>query len=165
MDASFEILLECILFLAMALTTLGLVVPLFPGFIVLWLIALGYLFVVGWQGWNLAFFAVLTLLAIAGMLADNVLVARGAAQGGASWWSIGLALLAGLVGTFLFPPWGGFVAAPLALFLAEYYRHREMEKTWASVKGMVKGWGWATVARVALGALMTLVWGLWALWT
>ena len=162
MDTSWEFWLECVFFLLMALTTLGLVIPLFPGFIVLWLIVLGYLLVVGWQGWNLVFFVVLTLLAIAGMLVDNVAVGMGAARGGASWTGILLALLAGVVATLLFPPFGGFVAAPAVLFLVEYYRRRDLNQTWSALKGLAKGWGWAIVARVALGALMVLIWSAWA---
>jgi len=162
METSWEFWLECALFLLMALTTLGLVIPLFPGFIVLWLIVLGYLLLVGWQGWNLVFFVVLTLLAIAGMLVDNVAVGMGAAKGGASWKGILLALLAGLVATLLFPPFGGFVAAPAVLFLVEYYRRRDLDQTWSALKGLAIGWGWAVVARLTIGVLMVALWSLWA---
>jgi uncharacterized protein YqgC (DUF456 family) len=44
---------------------------------------------------------------------------------GASWWSIILALVAGLIGTFAFPPIGGLIAAPLVLYLLEWNRLQE----------------------------------------
>ncbi len=164
MEATWEFWLECALFLVMVITALGLAIPLFPGFIVLWLVAVGYLLLVGWQGWNLVFFIVLTVLAVVGMLVDNIAVGMGASKGGASWKGILLALLAGLVATFLFPPFGGFVAAPAVLFLVEYSRRRSLEHTWQAMKGMAKGWGMALVLRVLMGFLMTFVWAVWA-WT
>ncbi len=156
---------ELLFLLGLLLNVAGLVVPLYPGFLVMWLMGLGYLLVVGFRAAHVAFFVVFTLLAVLGMVADNVLAGWGAARGGASGWTITLALLVGLVATFLWPPLGGCVAMPLTVLLVESLRQRGMEQGWRAVRGWLYGWGWSLVARVLIGLVMTGVWVAWALYT
>ena len=84
--------------LAVMLTGLfGLVIPVFPGMLILWLAALGYGAVSGFGTLGTWMFGLITLLALVGMVIDNVLMGAGARQGGASWTALalgmGLALL------------------------------------------------------------------------
>lgn len=149
----------------MLIGLVGLIVPIFPGLLVIWLAALGYGIAVGFdvKGWII--FALVTILMIFGSLVDNVLMGAKARQGGASWISIGLGLLAGVAGSLMFPPFGGILAAPLTLFLAEYVRRkRNWNEAFATVKALVVGWGWAFVIRFAIGVVMTGLWMIWA-WT
>lgn len=161
----YETLLECALALVLMVCTLAVVVPFVPVFAIMWLVALGYAFLAGWNGTTVAFFVVLTLLALAGLLADNVAMGMGAAQGGVRWTSIALAFGAGLVAAALWPPFGGLVAMPVVLFLAEWARWRDMARSWQGVKGWLKGWGMGFVARLILGLMFTVVWSIWAFLT
>ncbi len=79
----------------------GLLVPLFPGIVVMWLAALGYGVVTGFSTLGIVLFIIITLLMLAGTLVDNVLMGAGARKAGASWLSIAAALVAGVVGTLL----------------------------------------------------------------
>jgi uncharacterized protein len=145
----------------MLLGLLALVVPLLPGLIIMWLAALGYGIASGFSTLGIVIFVVISILVIGGSLVDNLLMGAGARQGGASWWSILVALLAGLLGTLFFPPFGGFVLAPLAVLLLEYLRLRDLNKAWQSLRGLATGWGAAYFVRILLGLVVI---GLWALW-
>ena len=146
---------------AMLVGLVGLVVPLFPGIVVIWLAALGYGIAVGFNTLGTILFVVITIFMLAGTLVDNVLMGVGARQGGASWLTLGAALVAGIVGTLLFPPFGGLIATPLVVLLIEYLRSHDWSKTWIAVRGLAVGWGLSFVARFIIGVVMVLLWGVW----
>jgi len=142
---------------------IGLIIPIFPGLLVIWLAILGYGIATGFQWWSWLIFAIITLLAIAGSLIDNVLIGAKALQKGASWLSLGIATVAGIAGSFLFPPFGGLPAAVLAVLVFEYSRQRDWQKAVQLTKGMATGWGIAFVIRFAIGVVMISLWALWAI--
>lgn len=139
----------------------GLVVPVFPGLVVMWLATLGYGVMAGFNTLGIVLFIILTLLMIAGSLADNVLMGVGARRGGAAWTTIAAALVAGVLGTLIFPPIGGLIAAPLIVLLLEYRRLGDMDKAWQALRGLATGWGLSFVARFGIGLLMMGLWWLW----
>ena len=140
----------------------GLIVPIFPGIVVIWLATLAYGVVVGFNLLGIIFFVVLTLLMIAGTTADNFLMAAGSRKGGASWWTIAAGLLAGTIGTIVFPPFGGLIAAPLVILLIEFLRVREFNQAWRATGGLVAGWGLSFFVRLGIGVLMLVLWLVWA---
>jgi uncharacterized protein YqgC (DUF456 family) len=147
--------------LVMLIGLVGLVIPLFPGIVVIWLGALGYGILAGFNTVGIVFFVLITLLMLVGVTIDNVLMGVGARRGGASWVSIGLGLVAGIIGTLLVPPIGGLIAAPLAVFLVEYLRVGDWAKVIAAVRGLATGWGLSFLARFGIGLLMFVLWGFW----
>lgn len=149
------------LLVVMLVGLFGLVVPIFPGGVVIWLAGLGYGLLYGISGWGIPIFALMTVLMIAGALADNVMMGASARQKGASWTAILLGLLAGVVGTIFFPPFGGLIAAPLTLFAVEFLRLGDSVEALHITRGLVIGWGKAFVVRFGLGVLMILLWGAW----
>jgi uncharacterized protein YqgC (DUF456 family) len=147
--------------LVMLVGLFGLVVPLFPGIVVIWLGALGYGILATFNTVGIVFFVLITILMLVGVMIDNVLMGVGARRGGASWLSIGLGMLAGILGTLLVPPIGGLIAAPLAVFLVEYLRVGDWAKVVEAVRGLATGWGLSFLARFGIGVLMVLLWGFW----
>lgn len=145
----------------MLLGLVALVVPVLPGLIIMWLAALGYGLASGFSTLGIVVFVVISILVIGGSLVDNLLMGVGAKQGGASWWTILVALLAGLLGTLFLPPFGGFVLAPLAVLLLEYLRLRNLKEAWRSLRGLATGWGAAYFVRILIGLVVI---GLWVLW-
>jgi hypothetical protein len=141
----------------------GLVIPIFPGIMVIWLAALGYGVVTGFTTLGTILFVLITLLMLVGITIDNVLMGAGARQGGASWLSIIVGMVAGVVGTLIFPPIGGFIAAPAAILLLEYSRGRDLEKAWRATRGLAMGWGLSFLVRFGIGVLMIGMWLVWAL--
>lgn len=139
----------------------GLILPIFPGTVVMWLAALGYGIVNGFSTLGIVLFVVITILMLAGTIIDNVLMGAGARKGGASWLSIGAALVAGVAGTLLWPPVGGLIAAPLAVLLLELKRTDDLGKAWQALLGLAKGWGLSFIFRFGIGVLMMGLWWLW----
>ncbi len=140
---------------------IGLIVPVFPGLVVMWLAALGYGIAFGFSTPGIVIFVFISLLAIIGSVIDNVLMGVGARTGGASWIAIGIALLAGIIGTILLPPFGGIIAAPLAILLFEYARLKDWGKAWSAFKGLTVGWGASFAARFGIGLTIIFLWWLW----
>jgi uncharacterized protein YqgC (DUF456 family) len=134
----------------------GLAVPIFPGVTVIWLAALGYGVVTGFNTLGWVLLAVITVLFIIGVTIDNVLMNAKAHKDGAAWSSLGLGMLAGILGTVFFPPLGGIIAAPLVVLLIEYL-------ALATLRGMAIGWGTAFVVRFLIGLAMIGIWLVWAL--
>jgi len=136
MDAWLETSVFWVTQIVMLLGLLGLVVPIYPGLVVMWLAGLGYGIVQGFNPLGWVVFALMTILMLFGTVIDNILMGAGAKKSGASWAGIGVALLAGLVGTVLFPPLGGLIAAPLAVLGYEYWRQKDWQKAWAALRAV-----------------------------
>jgi uncharacterized protein YqgC (DUF456 family) len=66
----------------------GLIIPIFPGLVVIWLSALFFGLVVGFDTLGIIIFILITLGMVAGSLVDNFLMGAGARVGGASWLTI-----------------------------------------------------------------------------
>jgi uncharacterized protein YqgC (DUF456 family) len=141
-----------------------LIIPIFPGITVIWVAALLYGFVAGFDTLGIIVLVIITLGMIAGVSADNLLMGAGARQGGASWLTIIVALIAGIVGMVLFPPIGGFIAIPLAIFLLELLRVREWRGAWRAIKGLALGWGLSFLVRFGIGLGMIAIWLGWAIY-
>lgn len=139
----------------------GLIIPIFPGGIIIWVGALFYGLTAGFTTWGGVFFIIITLLAIACSLVDNVLMGAEARKQGASWLSLLLAAAGGVLGTLLLPPFGGLVGAPLFLVVSEWRRHKDWDRALQTTRGLAVGWGWSFLARFGIGVVMIVTWGLW----
>jgi uncharacterized protein len=140
---------------------IGLIVPIFPGIVVIWLAALVYGLVAGFTPLGWVLMALLTVLMVTGTTIDNVLMNAKAHKEGASCFTLVLGMVAGILGTIFFPPFGGLIAAPLVVWLIEYLRLRDLKRAWSSVRGMAIGFGASYVVRLMLGLAMI---GLWLVW-
>jgi uncharacterized protein len=158
-----EVFLFGITLFVMLIGLIMTLIPLFPGIVVIWLAALGYGLLTGFNLFSVIMFIIITVLMIAGVTVDNLLMGAGARKGGASWWAIFAAIAAGILGTLLFPPIGGLVAAPLAVLLIEYWRVKDMRKAGSAFKGLAVGWGLSYAAKFGIGIVMICFWGFWAL--
>ena len=162
MPAWLETTIHILTFLTMLFGLFGLIIPVFPGNVVMWLAALVYGLVFGFGRLGGIMFAIITVLMLIVAAADNVLMGAKAREKGADWGSIILALVAGIVGTLLLPPIGGLIAAPLVLYLAELQRRRDAEEAKKVVIALLTGWGMAFAVRFGLGVVMFALWGIWA---
>ena len=149
------------LFVVMLVGLFGMVVPIFPGGIVIWLASLAYGLLFGFEGIGIWLFGLITLFMIAGSVGDNIVMGKVARDKGASWTAIALGLIAGISGTILFPPFGGIIGAPVLLFLVEFIRLTDFKKAAGITRGLIIGWGWSLVLRFGLGVGMIIMWGYW----
>jgi len=158
-----ETTITILILLTLLFGLFGLVIPVFPGNVVIWIAVLIYGLIFGFGTLGGIMFGIITLLMLVAVLSDNILMGAKAREKGASWGSIILALVAGVIGTLILPPIGGLVAAPLVLYLMEFQRLKNEEKARQVVKALLVGWGLAFVVRFGLGVLMIGFWGIWAI--
>jgi uncharacterized protein YqgC (DUF456 family) len=141
----------------------GLVIPIFPGIIIIWLAALAYGLITGFYPLAWILFAVITILFLVGFTIDNILMNAKARQAGAAWSSLVLGIIAGILGTILLPPLGGLIATPVVVLLVEYLRQRDIKQAWLALRGLLIGWGASFVVRFFIGLVMISLWLVWAI--
>jgi uncharacterized protein YqgC (DUF456 family) len=157
-----EVAVNVLITLTMLVGLFGLVIPIFPGNMVMWVTVLIYGLVFGFGVKGVILFILITLLTIAAMLGDNVLMGAKAREKGAAWLSIFFALAAGVIFTLILPPLGGIIAAPLVLFASEYFRLKDHSKALEVMRALLAGWGWAFVLRFGVGLVVMILWVIWA---
>ncbi len=157
-----QISIEVLTLTFMLFGLFGLVIPIMPGLVIIWVAALGYGLAAGFSTLGWWMFAIITLLMLTGSFVDNLLMGTQARKSGASWVSIGAALVFGIAGNFILPVIGGLIAALLALFIAEWLRRKDWREALKSVRGMAWGCGWAFVIRFIMGTIMIGLWLVWA---
>ncbi len=156
-----DILIFALVQFALLIGLIGALIPFFPGVFIMWLATLSFGFLHGWNTLGIIIFIIITLLFIFSTVVDNFFMGAGAFKGGAHWLSIVVALVAGIAGTIIFPPFGGIIAAPLAVFLVEFARVRDARKALRAFTGMATGYGVSYLVRFGIGLLVMAFWWLW----
>jgi uncharacterized protein len=156
-----QVALNLVLLAVMLFGLFSLIMPIMPGLAIIWVAVLVYALVNGLNWISGILFAIITILMLAGGVVDNIFMGAGARMSGASWLSIGVALIAGLVGSILWPPFGGILLALAGIFIVEIIRVRQLRLAWESTRNMAFGCGASVFARFGIGAVMI---GLWAVW-
>lgn len=161
-----QVILETLTLFALIVGLLGLIVPVFPGLVVMWLGTLVYAIIQNSAGnmndWKWVIFGVITVLMITGSIVDNIIIAYKMRDKYIPWSSILFAFAAGIIVSLFFTPLIGLVAAPVGLFLAESRRLNDRDAALDSTKAYMIGWGWAFGVRFLIGLIMLGFWMLWA---
>ena len=161
-----QVFFEVLTFAVLIFGLLGLLIPVFPGLVVMWIAILIYAIVqaglgnMTWVSWLL--FVLITLLMIGGNISDNIIIAKHVRDKDVPWSSILWSFAAGIVVSLFFTPIMGIIASPVALYLAEWRRLKDKTLAMANTKAWMTGWGWSVAARMGIGAVMIVFWGLWA---
>lgn len=161
-----QVFFEVLTFAVLIFGLLGLLIPVFPGLVVMWIAILIYAIVqaglgnMTWVSWLL--FTLITLLMIGGNISDNIIIAKHVRDKDVPWSSILWSFAAGIVVSLFFTPIMGIIASPVALYLAEWRRLKDKTLAMANTKAWMTGWGWSVAARMGIGAVMIVFWGLWA---
>jgi uncharacterized protein YqgC (DUF456 family) len=153
--------LNIVLLAVMLFGLFSLVIPMMPGLSIIWVAVVAYAVINGLTWGTGAIFFVITLLMVVGGFVDNFLMGAGAKKTGASWLSIGAAVVAGMLGSIFWPPFGGLVLGLAAIFAVEWVRARNLRQALISTRGMAMGCGAALVVRFAMGVVMIVLWGVW----
>lgn len=151
-----------ILVVVMVLGLLSLLTYMLPGLTIIWVAVLIFGIVHGFTTWGGVIFAVITLLMLGGNLVDNYMMGKEAHKSGASWWSILLALVAGIVSSFYITPFGGLAVAALVILIIEWIRKKDLKEGLKSTGGILKGCGVSVIIRFFIGMVMIGLWAVWA---
>ena len=166
LQSTWIVLVDILTLAILVVGLVGLIMPVFPGLVVMWLATLVYALLQGaagrMTGWDWFLFALITILMLVGSVVDNLIIARKMRDHFIPWSSILFAFAASIVASIFFTPIIGLAAAPVALFLAEMRRLNNRDDAITSTKAYMVGWGWAFGARVLIGLIMIGFWMLWA---
>ena len=166
LQLALQVALETLTLFVLLVGLLGLIVPVFPGLTIMWLGTLVYALIRNaagkMTGWDWFLFALITLLMIAGNIADNLIIARKMRDKYIPWSSILFAFTASIIASIFLTPLIGLVAAPVGLFLAESRRLKDRDAAIDSTRTYMVGWGWAFGVRFLIGLMMIGFWMLWA---
>ena len=149
--------LEVLLGLAMLVGLVGVVVPAFPGLIlimgagILWAVDQG-----GVAAWAVA--AIMSLVGVGGIVASGALPARRASSAGAPDWVVAAGVAGLIVGFFVVPVVGALLGFPAGVFVAELVRHRQPRSAWRSTWDALKGVGLGIAIQLGAGIAMIGVW-------
>ena len=140
-------------------------VPILPGLTIVWAAQLIFGLVNGFNSTAaIVLFVISSILMIAGSLVDNILMGASATKTGASLTNVTVALVAGMIGSFFLPLFGGILLSLAALFALEFWRRRNWRTAFESTKSMALGCGWAVVARFGIGLVMIALYLGWVIW-
>ena len=137
----------------------GVIVPMIPGTLLIWLTVLLYAVVERMNGLaaiDPLAFAAITLIAFVTGLADFWLPLLGARASGSSRRALLFGVLGALAGTFLIPIplFGTIVGYAGGILLGEYHKHRDWDRAFRAGAGGIAGWGVATVLQLGGGFLI-----------
>jgi uncharacterized protein YqgC (DUF456 family) len=143
--------------MVMLVGLIGIVLPIIPGTILIFLAALIYALVEGFRviGWPTL--VVLGLLALTATTADLWASSVGAKIGGASGWSVVVGLVGGLVGFIAFSLPGAMIGAVVGVLLTEIVRVGDWKQALKAGSGWVVGWVVSTVFQLGVGLIMVAI--------
>ncbi len=158
---AFHVILLSTMFVGIA----GVLTGMFPGHVVIWLAALVYGIVLGFNLTGGVIFGFITGIMLIALVIDNVIMGYAARERGASWLAIGAAMIAGVVGTLIIPPFGGLILALISLFVIEVIRLKNVRTALDSTRNMALGCGWSVIVRLLMAVVMIGLWLIWVLQT
>lgn len=144
----------------MVVGLVGVVVPVLPGLLLVWVATVATTLLVATDavGWLMA--AWLTLLFAVGTAAKVWLPARQGRQGGVPTSSLLAALAGAVVGFAIVPVVGFLLGAVVGLALAERRRLATWQDAWGSAGRALRAYGAGVVAELLVGVSMIVSWAL-----
>lgn len=159
-----DLYLQSIIFgLAVVFLLIGLVgvlVPLLPGTLLLWLTVAVYAAVERLNGFaaiDPVTFAAITLIALVTGLSDIWLPMLGARVTGSSWRSLVYGAVGAIIGTFIVPLLGSIIGYVVGLLVGEYRRYGDWDRALRGAMGGAAGWGIATAIQLGGGLIILII--------
>lgn len=147
--------------LVMVAGLIGTVLPFVPGLPLVWAAALFYGLVAGFGATGWISFAIITILAVVGVVAGIVLPHRHVSERGAPFSTVLAGIAGGVVGFFVIPIIGLPLGAVVGVLLAERVRTADWGEAWTATRNMIVGFGIGALAQVACGLGMIITWVVW----
>ncbi|MGD2050447.1 MAG: DUF456 domain-containing protein [Chloroflexota bacterium] len=149
----------------MLIGLIGIVIPILPGILLIWLTILAYAVVDGFQAIDWISFIFITIIGLITGTADIWLALLGAKTGGAAKRAMFFGFIGGVLGFFLLGAvlpvvgnlFGGIIGYAVGVLLGQYQKFQDWNVAFKASVGGVVGWGVASVVQIAGGLLMILI--------
>lgn len=138
----------------------GVIIPLMPGSLLIWLTVAVYAVAERLNGFaaiDPLTFVVITLIALVTGLSDLWLPLLGAKATGSSPRSLIFGVVGGIIGTFILPLLGSIIGYVLGILISEYQRYGDWDKALRAGWGGLAGWGIATAIQLGGGLLIAII--------
>lgn len=156
-----DVLIAVLTGIVMFIGLLGALLPIIPDLIIIWGAALGYGLLTDWGESGPWIFGIITVLGLAGVVAEVWMSGVGGKIGGASFKSILVGLGLGIIGFIFLTPLGGLALLLVGTFAMEYYRLDDPEEALKGMLGVGIGYGASFGVKLLVAFLMI---GLWVVW-
>lgn len=147
---------ELIVALLFAVGLAGVVIPVIPGLVLVWVGALVWAVdrsdLPGWIALGVA-----TALLALGTVIKYLLPGRRLRASGVGWSTLGAGAALGIVGVFVVPVVGLPLGFVLGIYLAEYARVHDQRQAWTSTRSALAAVGWSILIELATGVAMIAV--------
>ncbi len=155
--------IEILVAIAIAVGLVGILVPILPGALLVWVAILVWAIDVG-SGTAWGVFAVATVLVVGGQIVKYTIPGKQLKASGVPSRSLLAGGLLGIVGFFLVPLVGLFLGFVLGIYAAEYQRVGP-RSAWPSTRAALRAVGVSMLIELASALLATAVWVTGVLWT
>lgn len=163
MDILFQALLFGLSVAFIIIGLIGVILPVLPGVLLIWLAVLFYAMMAGFEAINPFVFAILTIIALVTGTSEIWMSLLGAKTGGASWRAMIYGVLGSFVGFVIGTLFivGGLIGAvggyALGILLGEYQKHQDWNIAIKASVGGLAGWGVATAVQLGGGLLILII--------
>ncbi len=149
--------------LGMLVGLVGTLFPFIPGLPIVWAAALAYGLGAGFGSIGTVAFSIISVLAVAGMVAAFALPHRRVAATGVPRSTVMAGVAGAVIGFFVIPVVGLVIGAIAAVMMAEYARTSDASVAWRGTKTLVVGFGLGVLLELATGIAMVGIWVVWVL--
>lgn len=133
----------------------GIVIPIIPDLVVVWLGVFVYALGTGFTTIDTVTVIILGLLSLSTFILDFVVTWLGAKKYGASKRGLLGSLLGGTLGLFLLPPFGFLFGAALGAFVGEFVIEKKSKETaFKAAKGVVAGFLLGFVIKIIIAGII-----------
>lgn len=158
------LLINFLIGLCIVLGIIGVIVPLLPGVLLIWLGTLIYVLANGVESIGTGSFLIMSFIALIAGTSDIWLTMLSSQREGASIISLFWGLVGGFFGSFLLPVIGTIAGYIGGLLLSEHRIHNgDWEKVKQVLRGSLVGWGMALVVQLIGGGIILAMFT-WRIW-
>lgn len=158
-----EIIIWLVIIALFIISFAGVVFPIIPSVLVLWIGFLLYHFVINANELNLTFWIAMVVFTIiligADIIANSYFVKR---YGGSKWGERGAAI-AVIVGSFIIPPFGIIIVPFVVVFIIELLQKRTVQNAFRASIGSLIGFLGGALAKIVIQFIM-IIWFFIVLW-
>lgn len=158
-----EIIIWVIIIALFIISFAGVVFPIIPSVLVLWIGFLLYHFVINANELNLTFWIAMVVFTIiligADIIANSYFVKR---YGGSKWGERGAAI-AVIFGSFIIPPFGIIIVPFVVVFIIELLQKRTVQNAFRASIGSLIGFLGGALAKIVIQFIM-IIWFFIVLW-
>ncbi len=140
----------------------GVVLPVLPGLWLIWVAALVYGLLVGFDGWAWPAMVAITALAVAGTAIVYYLPAKKTGEAGIPGWGQLVIAACAIVGFFVIPIVGAIIGVVVGTLGVAVIVERDLRNAGSTAWSMLVEILKAAAIQLAIALAMAVVWGAWA---